>query len=403
MEQPTDRRRSRSPLLVAALVVVALIVCAGVAVGGYFLAQSQGWLPGAEEEKTDLLRMLAFVPDRARYREGGVWFGDKGRFFAVNDLPPVRSLDDLETLSQEERRQWMRLSNGIWASNFSGYRYAVTGRWRDAFGYDWFQVEREITAGQPPEWFGIMEGTFDADEIKDALDDLGYQEDEYQGAAYYHVRDDFEIDLKDEGSRLTLAALNRMVVGETMILAAPATGILERVLDVQAGRRDSLADNPAYAALARAMGPVVSAAFLEGEQFHDWRASLPARLPPEVRDKLKEQLDLQGKLLHPYDLVGFGYLDDGYDQAILVALAYDDAEYAEADASMLSHRLEDAPSLVRPERMLSDYWLVGEPEVHSFEDGSVLAIRLELDNEAPPGLWLRMLLQRDVLFLAVNE
>ena len=35
--------------------------------------------------------------------------------------------------------------------------------------------------------------------------------------------------------------------------------------------------------------------------------------------------------------------------------------------------------------------------------GAVLAIRLELDDEAPPGLWIRMLVSRDVVFLVLGD
>lgn len=172
------------------------------------------------------------------------------------------------------------------------------------------------------------------------------------------------------------------------------------MLDVQAGRRRSLADDPTYAALAQAIGPVVSAALLEGEQL---RAPPTVQMSPEARAKLEEWLDLQSESLHRYDLVGFGYLDDGHDQTIVIALAYDDAEYAEADAPVLAERLENVPSLIMHEQILSDYWRVGEPEVHSFKGGSVLAIKLELDSEAPAGLWLNMLIRRDVVFLVDSE
>jgi len=401
MEQSTARRRNRGPVI-ATLIVLVLIVCAGVAVGGYFLARSQGWLPGAEEEKTEFLRMLAFVPDKAGYRDE-IWFGDRDRLMAAHDMSRLRSPDDYKALSKEQSDNWMRLTRNVWTSDFSGRERVLSG-WRDLFGYDSFQVDREITAGQPPEWFGVMEGAFDADDIQDALDDLGYQEDEYEGTVYYYIRDDFERDLKSEGGRFAMSKLNRVVVGEDTIIAAPATEILERVLDVRDGRRSSLADDPAYAALARAMGPVVSAALLEGEQFYDPAAALGSHATAEQREAMREKLaELYSEPLHLYDLVGFGYLDDGHDQAIVVALAYDEAEYAEADAPVLADRLEDVSSLRWRGQMLSDYWRVGEPEVYSFEDGAVLAVKLELDDEERPGLWLNMLISRDVVFLAASE
>lgn len=401
MTESTARRQRFSPLLVIVLVVVALIVCAGLSVGGYFLARNQGWLPGTE--KTELLRMLAFVPDRADFREE-IWFGDFCRLVEAYDMPEVKDYDDLNDLSDEERTQWMQVSRNVWRSNFAGAQRGAM-QWRDVFGYDWFQLDREITVGQPPKYFGVMKGTFDADNIQDALDELDYKEDEYEGTAYYHIRDDFEIELKHEGSRIALASLNRIMVSESMIVAAPATDILEKVLDAQAGRRDSLADDPTYAALARAMGPVVSAAILEGERFHNSVAvglgpNVTAEMQEEIRKKLAE---LYSEPLHPYELVGFGYLDDSDDQEMVIALAYDDSEDAEADAPVLADRLEDAISLTMHDRTLSDYWRVGEPETHSFKGGSILAIKLELDDDAPHGLWLIMLMQRDVTFLNVGE
>jgi hypothetical protein len=403
VEQSTARAKRSLPFLIGALAVVALAVCAGAAVGGWFLARSQGWLPETRQEETDLQRMLASVPDRRDYR-GEIWFGDRSRLMDAHDIPAIESPDDIQSLSDEEVDEWFRVSRNVWMSDFSGAQRAMLG-WRDVFGYDWYQVDHEIVAGRPPQWFGVMEGTFDAEDIVAALEGLDYEEDEHEGTTYYSVRGDAEIDLEHEGSRLALANLNRIVVGEDRIIAAPATEILEQVLDAQADRRDSLADDPTYAALARAMGPVISAAILEGEPFHELSGSpMVAYMTPEARANLADELDLEDEPLHRYDLVGIGYLDDGEAQHIVIALAYDDPQDAEADAPVLADRLSgDVPSLVVPERVLSDYWKAGEPEVNSFEGGSTLAVTLELDDDAPPGLWLNMLVQLDLPFLIVEE
>jgi hypothetical protein len=401
MEQSSTRRKSRGGILIAAL---ALILLVGVIVGGYFLAKRQGWLPGAEVE-TELLRLLAYVPDKRHYREGGVWFGDMGQLMANHALPPVRDVDDYEDLSEKDRDLWMQASRNVWTSDrFSGVQYTLSGRWRDLFGYDWFQVDREISAGQPPEWFAVMEGGFDTDDIEDALADLDYDDDEYEGTTYYRSRDDYETDLESEGSRVALSNLNRIVVGESRLVAAPATEILEDVLDAQAGRRDSLAENPTYAALARAMGPVVGAALLDEEEFEGLSLSLRQQLSPEMQARLEELMaDQYSEPLHRYELVGLGYLDDSDDAFIVIALVYDDAQDAEDDSPLLADRLEEAPSFSMPGLNLSDYWDVEEPEIHPFKGGAVLTTKLELDSDAPPGLWLRMIYTRDMPFLVIGE
>ena len=385
MKQATGHPRKR-----VLFILVALIVGMGIAAGGWFLLRGQG-PAGSEPDETAFQRMLAFVPDEPDYHDE-IWFSDLRRLMDAHSMPDVRSSDDLDALPDSERKAWFRLFFSIYGSEFSGGQRAPAD-WRNAFGYDRFLIDREITAGLPPRWFGVMEGTFDTTNIIDALRDLDYKEQEYNGTVYYSINKDYGIDTEHEVGRLALSHLNRLVVSPDRLIATTATEILEQVLDTMANRRGSLADNASYAALAQAMGPVVSGVIVQGERFY---VQGEASIPPEA-------LKQEGKL-HFYKLVGIGYLDDGVSQRIVIAMVYDNPQDAEADALVLASRLEgDVRSLASDGQMLSDYWTAGETQVNTFKGGATLTVHLELKDTAPPGLWMRMVLYRDLPFLVVGE
>jgi hypothetical protein len=143
---------------------------------------------------------------------------------------------------------------------------------------------------------------------------------------------------------------------------------------------------------------------LDAEEFEGLGPSLPQELSPELQARLEELLaDQYSEPLHRYELVGLGYLDDGDDAFIVMALVYDDDQDAEDDGPVLAGRLEESPSFSMRGINLSDYWDVEEPEIHPFKGGAVLTVRLELDSDAPPGLWLRMIYMRDLPFLVIGE
>ena len=378
--------------------ILALLVCAAAVAGVYFLARNQD-RPSGDQQESNLVRLLASVPDEPYCRQGPIYFGDRHQLATVHALPPLASMGDLANLPTEQLNRWLNALGSVWSSRFSGFPSTTTD-WRDTFGYDWFQIDREITVGEMPKAFSVMEGALDRQVIQAALARLGYEQAQYEGISYYRIHQDYGTDLDEPVGRLAVSHLNRVVVGDGILIAAPADDVLKPVLDARAGRREALADDPEYLALARAMGPALSAVLYAGEQFYEWPVT-STKAPAELL--LDIQAGYEDDPLHRYSLVGLGFVDDGQQQSLVVALVYDDPQEAKADGPTLAARLGRVPNLQARDETLSDYWVVGGPQLHSFKEGSVLTVQLALKDEAPQALWAWMLSQHNLYFLVVGE
>ena len=84
----------------------------------------------------------------------------------------VRAFSDLQAQNIKPA-DYANATNGCYLTEFTG-QLASQGEYRDAFGYDVYQIDREISAGQPPEQFSRMEGAFDATTIVAKLQAGGY-------------------------------------------------------------------------------------------------------------------------------------------------------------------------------------------------------------------------------------
>jgi hypothetical protein len=200
--------------------------------------------PAAVAAGGDFGRMLALVPNIAPLPGiNGVGFADVVRqkrnygFEGVTSLEAAKALDSIT-----------RLNNVLTAlplADEAGLIYALSPEWRDALGFDFWQVERTISSGDPPGIWSRLEGRFDRAAIAAALAKAGHQPVTYRDATILARGEDGQlVDLSQPLTRLTLARFNRVVLEDGALTTSPFTALAEAGIDARAGRIPSFAADP---------------------------------------------------------------------------------------------------------------------------------------------------------------
>jgi hypothetical protein len=354
----------------------------------------------------DLLRMLAFVPNAQdptgglgiffdRWK-GNVTFANLGMVKKLYGMEEVRSLDDLKARNISAT-DFTNATGGCYLSDFTGASYASSGEYRAAFGFDAFQIDREISAGQPIDNFSRMEGAFTASAVVAQLQAGGYALADYNGVQYYTAREDGQIgSLSDPRVRVALARMNRVAVSDERIVAAPKTAHLTGELDAEARKTATLDAVPALHAVASVLGDVTSM----------------ATLPPGTSDVVEAVLQ-PGALvsltrdwgtLHVPELAVMGYTDaGGYKRTMHVALVYTTPADAAADAPELVKRITGYRSLRTQQPLIPTYATAVVSRTATAFGKGVLVADVTLTPEPARGrFWLDMLFNRDTLFLVAQ-
>lgn len=291
----------------------------------------------------DFVRMLSFVPDDPAMHAGYVTYANPGevrRLYAYDQVHGPADLQVQNILSAD----YTNVLSGCALSEFAGTSGAP-GKWRDAFGYDSYAVDREIWAGRLPDAASHMEGTFDPDAITARLQMGGYTAaTSRNGIAYLTVRGDNEEDLRDIRSQLALGRMNRIAAAGDRLIASPKTAIIEASLDAEAHKVPSLDVNATFRALAEALIGVTSIATVPPAAL----ATATATVRPDVLAQF-----MRGFVpLHTPELYAAGYTDSGtYQRTMHLALVYPNPSDAATDAPEVqrrvnSFRLQSGPQLI---------------------------------------------------------
>jgi hypothetical protein len=356
--------------------------------------------PGATAPQSEsaLSRALALVPRQAPLPGAeGLSIADlltQKRNYGLGEATSAEAFRAL----QSSPAVLANLTNGLPLPAESGIEHALDPEWREAVGYDFWQVERTISAGSPPNVWSCLEGRFAQGEIAAALGRAGHQPIAYGGATILARGDDRQIvDLNQPITRLTLARLNRVVLEDGALAATGATALAEAGIDARAGRADTFAADPDYAALAAALGPVVGARLIPAALFAQPQSANPRATPATATPA--SSADPNRPRLNPYRLVGLGLRDDGTTHTMLVALVYADVAAARAAAPTLRQRATDY-QLLATRQPLRERAVAGEPTVVEGSGRATVVLPLAIADTANLGLWQRMFFQRDYGFLA---
>jgi hypothetical protein len=314
---------------------------------------------------------LRLMPDTPATRSTGVWYAD----YALAER--VYGVGDIAGLTDPRIRRFVQALVGLRPGPETGVSALTRGRWRRVYGYDLFQITSEIYtdgAGAPRHPFGVDVGRLDTASIAHVLATAGYTRTA--------VGDDrVLVRAPALSSGLPHAAMNAVALGAHRLVAGvlPADVILT-ALRLQS-RSGTLGRDPAYRALAAALGPVQGAYLAANAP--PW----PFKAPPGGH---------QGPRLHAFGLYAVAYQELRPGRRFMaIALHYRRGPDARADASTLRARLrhESLPVYGVP-------WTRLTSAVSVAVRGTVLVLRLRLARSTPPTVWQDAVVEGDLSILS---
>ena len=304
-----------------------------------------------------LLEALARVPDTAAARESLVSYLDQETLVATRPgaAQPASIAEALTLLETDDP------AASLWLAAFMGANSGDAGLvhglvmadgWPQLVGFDLLDVDRHLSFGTPPSDGSVLLGAFDPQAIADAFASRGYTASEAGdrtllcGAAGCDAGMDVDLARADRSLPFggEIGRSEPLAVSGHEVLNSADLATLEAMLAAADGEADSLADDPAYRALALAGDPaipLIQATFLPGGMLGlgpDIYRLLGGS--PEAATELLTRLDENFEPMPAADAVAI--LDGATDteQVVTIALAYADEADAAIAADVLPRRLE---------------------------------------------------------------
>ena len=253
--------RQAGRILFALLLLTGAVLTGGLTALGARTSAVASPVP-TETETGSLTAMLGRLPDRPLGLDGAmVTYADVARQTTVLGVDAPGAGGDVEG-----GQRWIAAVTPLSLPQATGQHWTLP-EWRAAFGFDLFQVEQAVEYGAPPFGLTVLRGTFDPGELRTAWARGGYQLIDLGGGEAYAVREDFEIDFSDPGSRMALGYLNVVALADdgTLIFGSTRDGV-RGALAAVAGTEPSFAGRADVAPLLGAAPPdLVSALLLDGE------------------------------------------------------------------------------------------------------------------------------------------
>ena len=284
-------------------------------------------------------------------------------------------------------------------------------------------VWSEFRGGRDPH-FMIFEGISDVDGMLRGLAEQGFEQTDYNGTPYWQIYEDYRHDIRREPIRTLMSKWNRVALMDNRILTAPATSIIENLIDVQKGESASLLESPPHWTLSRVVGKgMIGGVFVtpdwiaENENgsfslqiLFDGRTVGCCEIDPNALDSHLTGPEAWGKL-SPYSVALFGYRVQDDVEETVIALHYFDPSAAKRDAGELEKRWNSFHLSVEYGVPVTNSCSPLSTKVEESEESSILlatcpVIRgTEEDETFVPGpdLWIRLYYEGGKLeFLALD-
>jgi hypothetical protein len=333
------------------LASLASLVLTVAACGG---TESSDGSDSAGSRERPLAEGLALLPDKPELR----------RHVLVGDLERLRRAYP----APRERRAAFA---GVWLPDaLAGAGGAL---WRKSFGLRLDDVSSFASAGFHPAEVTVTEGEFSLAQVRGALRRSGYR-----AAGRTLMRGaDGSIDSSTTAGQLSLSALNRVIATPRRVTAASTSELLRAA---ESPSQTLAADND-FAEAANALDPITSAILLDATLVQP-----PSGVPTPILTSF------------PARLVAVGLDDLGpSSRTIKIALVYDSADQARADAASIER---DLPSTSLPGARgatfadLASEWRV-------MADDRAVVVTASLPPNGSPGTW-RSLVDRGDLAVLVR-
>jgi hypothetical protein len=378
------------------------------------LAQEATPSPTPTGPNVTFLDMLGLVPDVL-----GVANPPQSQLVDFADVAlQLEAVDATAPSSQDDPAlsRWIRATRWMLLPPDAANRAFDPG-WREVFGFDVFQIDQSLVAGEPPNMMTFLRGRFDQNEVAAALTKSGYTEVDVSGLQAYSLFEDATIDLQNPVSQLALAKMNNAVFlsDGTLAFASTLDGIRE-IVAVANGEANSLADRLDVSSLVNAMPrQLASATLVPGSALAlDGMLLGRSASPGQVQDLLAE-IEQLGQM-PPITLGLFGVspggplpqpLENGTPEASPVP---DISEPAAYEIGLLTVTPGDARTaeqvvVARVDALSSP--LTQRPYAEMFTSVTpagpanlpIAVLELTFSEEVTPAIWAQLIYQRDLLFV----
>jgi hypothetical protein len=216
----------------------------------------------------------------------------------------------------------------------------------ERLGIDFMEISASATFGTPPDDSLVLQGAFDTATIEAALTAREYTQTESGVWCEEDCESGMEanFDRREPGDPFggELGRTQPFVIGDNFLMSSPNATIAEAVQGLQAGESISLADDPAYQAVATALsaeGVVVQVTFVDGETL--LKTSLgfaPENAPLEKPEGYVE--------IMPYRLFAIADVATEGEQVGVSAFVYNTEADATAALEQMQFRLSTLESFV---------------------------------------------------------
>jgi hypothetical protein len=285
------------------------------------------------QPENNLGQALAKIP--LRFADKPIEFADYSAFRAATGLEDARGLEGIAKLDRETRRRWFE-GGVFWHEDLKDSPDTLN----ELVGLDIYDLDLGIWTRGPEvqeRSFVLFKGPFDEQDIQDNLLGLDYQEQSYQGIRYFGLHEDFAASIRHP-LRLASLPINRIAFVEDWLLAAPATGNLEDLIDVNVQDGPGLLSNEAHRTLAEVAGNGLIGGVLVTPEWitENWNTRVSVG-PADRLDRYTQEPE-RWENLSPYSLALFGYRVQEGKEETLIALFYPDPSAAQNDVDTLLHR-----------------------------------------------------------------
>ena len=404
------------------LATVAMSGCRLVEPAAYtfrMAAQTQADAPHREQyavvdtpdspQAEPLLRLLRFVPNTPDHRKW-VAYGDSVAWHAAWGIARPTDFAGAEALPDSQRGMWyLMLTKQTTPPQALGAQYLAVAPMREFYGFGFFDADRFLEAGVPPQGVTVVETNVSPERLDAALRRSGYGATPLEtGFTLYSMRGDHEADLRSPEPVGRLGGLNRIAVSAGELVIAHATAPVLGALAARQGGQMSLAADPAYQAAVAvldspplaAWGPPLGAIFIGEMLLADPLMVLGQELP-DVQEQWRRYAQAP---LPPYWLAAF-YTQRANDITYLsLVVVFLPGVDAAAAARLLGDRMERYVSHVTGST-LDEWWSVNHASGVEIGGQPVALVTMQAHDvlEARNQIgWNDLLARRDFAFVVAG-
>ena len=294
---------------------------------------------------TRLQLAMSWVP--VGYADKLLEFSDHASSALATGVPIPHSIEEYGKIYDIQRSRLFEGTAGDHPRLGSALTYMEESFNYSVWEYD-LAVWNEFHGGREPQ-FMIFEGISDVDGMMRGLAEQGFEETDYNGTPYWRIYEDYRYDIKRHPIRILTSKWNRVALMDNRILAAPATPVIENLIDVQKGESTSLLESPTHLSLARALGKGMIGGIFATPERIAYYATGNFRLQMLVGNVQWSEFDHKALDMHltgpeawgklsPYSVALFGYRVQDDVEETVIALHYFDPDAARRDAGELEKR-----------------------------------------------------------------